>query len=71
MRTDEQIRNDIIKQLQWDNRINSSDINVEVDQHIATLSGSVNSYMQKKSCANGCVEHSRSIRSTQSTQNHK
>lgn len=30
------------------NRINSSDINVEVDQHIATLSGSVNSYMQKK-----------------------
>lgn len=47
MRTDEQIRHDIIKQLQWDSRINSTDINVEVNQHIATLSGNVSSYMQK------------------------
>lgn len=47
MRTDEQIRNDIIKQLQWDSRINSTNINVEVNQHVATLSGNVDSYMQK------------------------
>jgi osmotically-inducible protein OsmY len=47
MRTDEQIRKDIIKQLQWDNRINSTNINVEVNQHVATLSGNVSSYMQK------------------------
>ncbi len=47
MRTDEQICSDIIKQLQWDNRINSTDISVEVKDHIATLSGNVPSYMQK------------------------
>lgn len=47
MRTDEQIRKDIIEQLQWDSRINSTNINVEVNQHVVTLSGNVNSYMQK------------------------
>ncbi len=47
MRTDEQVRNDIIKQLQWDSRINSTGIDVEVKEHIATLSGNVSSYMQK------------------------
>ncbi|HEX3019623.1 MAG TPA: BON domain-containing protein [Chitinispirillaceae bacterium] len=47
MRTGEQIRNDIIKQLEWDSRVNCTSISVEVKEHTVILTGNVSSYMQK------------------------
>lgn len=47
MRTSEELRNDIIKQLEWDSRINSKSITVEVNDHTVILSGNVGSYMQR------------------------
>ncbi len=47
MRTTEQLRNDVIKQLQWDSRINTRNISVEVSDHTVTLTGNVGSYMQR------------------------
>ena len=39
--TDEKLKKDIIDQLYWDNRIDVSDIKVDVDNHRVTLSGAV------------------------------
>ncbi len=41
---DEKLKKDIIDQLYWDNRIDVSDIKVDVDNHRVTLSGSVPNY---------------------------
>lgn len=47
MRSSDEIRSDIIKQLEWDSRIKAKNITVEVNNHTVILSGNVSSYMQR------------------------
>ncbi len=42
--TDEKLKKDIVDQLYWDNRIDVSEIKVDVDDHRVTLTGSVPNY---------------------------
>jgi hyperosmotically inducible periplasmic protein len=48
VRTDEEIRNDILKHLEWDGRLESTDINVRVEQGNVTLTGVVSNYLEKE-----------------------
>ncbi|MFO7836525.1 MAG: BON domain-containing protein [Candidatus Thorarchaeota archaeon] len=47
-RTDEAIKKDIIDELYWDNRVDSSDITVQVDNGDVTLNGTVSDYTSSK-----------------------
>ena len=47
MRTDEQLKNDVIEELQWDRTVTSSDINVVAKDGVVTLSGTVPHYAEK------------------------
>ena len=47
MKTDKQIREDILDELKWDPSINEKAIGVEVKDGIVTLAGSVDTYSQK------------------------
>jgi osmotically-inducible protein OsmY len=47
MKTDAQIRQDVIEELKWDQAINASRIGVEVDHGVVTLAGHVISYAEK------------------------
>lgn len=47
-RQDEDIRADVIKQLQWDSRVDMDDIEVRVENGKVYLSGSVPNYMEKQ-----------------------
>jgi len=47
MKTDSQIQQDVTHELQWDAAIDSTDINVSVDNGLVTLEGQVNSYPEK------------------------
>ncbi len=44
IRTDEEIKQDIVNQLKWDNRVDASNVTVKVDNGEVTLSGKVSSY---------------------------
>lgn len=46
MRSDEQIKKDVTEQLYWDNRIDASDVSVEVDSGIVELQGKLKSLSQ-------------------------
>lgn len=46
-RSDADILQDVHRELQWDTRIRSAGINVEVDRGIVTLTGTVGSYPEK------------------------
>jgi osmotically-inducible protein OsmY len=46
-KTDEEIRNDALFQLDWDSRLRKSDINVTVKKGVVTLTGTVDSYAKK------------------------
>ena len=46
-RTDEEIRNDALFQLDWDSRLRWSDISVSVKKGVVTLTGTVDSYAKK------------------------
>lgn len=46
-RTDEQIERDVVAELQWDSRVQPSEVGVGVKSGIATLSGHVDSYYKK------------------------
>jgi osmotically-inducible protein OsmY len=48
-KTDEQLKQDVTNQLTWDSRVDASDIKVEVDGGVVTLSGSVPSYSASSS----------------------
>jgi osmotically-inducible protein OsmY len=46
-RTDEQIQRDVVAELQWDSRVQPSEVGVGVTSGIVTLSGHVDSYYKK------------------------
>ena len=45
---EEEIKRDVVDQLYWDQRLDSSDIKVSVDNNTVTLSGVVSSFTEKK-----------------------
>lgn len=47
MKTDRQLQEDILNELDWEPSVDASRIGVEVSQGVATLSGHVDSYTQK------------------------
>lgn len=49
MKTQEQIKQDVVNQLAWDSRVNANDITVTVDDGKVTLSGTVGSYTSSRS----------------------
>jgi osmotically-inducible protein OsmY len=46
-KSDEEIRNDALFQLDWDSRLRQSDISVNVKKGVVTLTGTVDSYAKK------------------------
>lgn len=48
IRTDEQIKKDVVDQLYWDSRVDASDITVTVEDGTVTLTGSVPSYQTRQ-----------------------
>lgn len=51
-RTDEQIKVDIVKQLDWNTSVDASNVKVEVSNGKAVLTGSVNFYANKRAAEN-------------------
>jgi osmotically-inducible protein OsmY len=47
IRTDENIRADVLEELKWDPRVQSNEIGVAVKDGIVTLTGWVDSYLKK------------------------
>jgi osmotically-inducible protein OsmY len=47
MRTDSQIHQKVLDELRWDTRVDETDVGVEVDNGVVTLSGSVTDYIKK------------------------
>jgi len=47
MKTDAQLKIDVMEELRWDPTVTSSDIKVDADQGVVTLSGSVPHYAEK------------------------
>jgi hypothetical protein len=46
-KTDQEIQQDIFRELRWDSRVDQTEVGVQVDQGIVTLGGTVNSYAKK------------------------
>jgi osmotically-inducible protein OsmY len=46
-KTDEQIQADVLRELKWDTRVEPTDVGVEVDEGVVTLTGTVNSWAQR------------------------
>ena len=46
-KTDQEIQQDVFRELRWDSRVDQTEIGVEVDNGIVTLTGTVNSYAKK------------------------
>lgn len=44
MKSDTQIHDDVLKELKWDSKVDETEVGVEVDNGIVTLTGTVNSY---------------------------
>lgn len=51
MRKDEMIKTDVVRQMQWDNRIDASKVKVAVDNGHVTLTGSAPTYTAKRAAA--------------------
>ncbi len=47
VKTDAQIQKDVLDELLWDTRIKATDVGVEVDRGVVTLTGKVSSYAKK------------------------
>lgn len=47
MKTDKELKNDILAELRWEPSVNAEQIGVEVKDGIVTLAGHVNSYVEK------------------------
>lgn len=54
--TDEEIENAINEQLVWDNRVDSTDVNVEVTDGQVTLLGTVSSYTAQKAAGQNALD---------------
>jgi len=46
-KSDRQIQQDVLRELRWDSRVADTDVGVEVDKGIVTLTGTVNSYAKR------------------------
>ena len=46
-KTDQEIQQDVFRELRWDSRVDQTEIGVEVDNGIVTLTGTVDSYGKK------------------------
>jgi osmotically-inducible protein OsmY len=47
MKSDTQIHQDVLRELRWDSRVEETEVGVEVDQGVVTLTGTVESYTKK------------------------
>jgi osmotically-inducible protein OsmY len=47
VKSDAQIQQDVIRELKWDTRVEETDVGVEVDNGIVTLTGTVSSYAKR------------------------
>ena len=47
MKTDRELRDDVLKELEWDPSVNATHIGVAVEDGIVTLSGYIDSYAEK------------------------
>lgn len=52
MKTDAEIKNDVLAELKWQPNINETDIGVVVDKGVVTLTGTVDSYTKKRAAEN-------------------
>ena len=46
-KTDQEIQQDVFRELRWDSRVDQTEIGVEVDNGIVTMTGTVDSYAKK------------------------
>src|ERR1700687_4345947 len=46
-KTDQEVQQDVLRELRWDSRVDETKIGVEVDAGVVTLTGSVDSYAGK------------------------
>jgi len=46
-KTDQEIQQDVFRELRWDSRVKQTEIGVEVDNGVVTLTGNVDSYAKK------------------------
>ncbi len=46
-KSDEQIHQEVLRELRWDSRVDDTEVGVEVDQGVVTLTGTVASYAKK------------------------
>ena len=51
VKTDDQIQKDVISELAWDTRVGPTEVGVEVDAHVVTLTGTVPSWAKKLAAA--------------------
>lgn len=47
VKTDSQIQKDVLEELRWDTRVDETDVGVEVDRGIVTLTGAVDNWAKK------------------------
>ena len=47
VKSDTQIHQDVLRELRWDSRVHDTEVGVEVDQGVVTLTGTVESYAKK------------------------
>jgi osmotically-inducible protein OsmY len=55
-RTDSQIQQDVLNELSWDTRVEETEVGVEVDDGVVTLTGNVSSYA-KRTAAQEAAHH--------------
>ncbi len=47
VKTDREIQQDVLKELRWDSRVDPTEVGVQVDRGVVTLSGTIGSYAKK------------------------
>jgi osmotically-inducible protein OsmY len=47
LKTDQQIQHDVLNELLWDPRVDSTNVNVQVERGVVTLTGTIGSYAKK------------------------
>ena len=50
-KTDSEIQQDVLRELKWDSRVDETDVGVEVDEGVVTLSGTVSSWGKRHAAA--------------------
>ena len=47
IKTDQEVQQDVFREFRWDSRVDQTEVGVEVDEGIVTLTGTVDSYAKK------------------------